>query len=74
MGDGGDTMPFDYPYLDKGARLIGHDEHGHRVILHEMPDRETERVEHCRVRDTMPVSTVEDDRLRLHIYKVTCRK
>ncbi|MBP2372976.1 hypothetical protein JOF46_000888 [Paeniglutamicibacter psychrophenolicus] len=31
-------------------------------------------MEHCRVRDTMPVSTVEDDRLKLHIYKVTCHK
>ncbi len=74
MGDGGDTMPFHHPYLDKGARLIGPDEHGHRVILNEMPDRETARVEHCTIRDTMPASTVEDNRLKLRIYKVTCHK
>lgn len=74
MDDGGDAMPFDHTYLDKDAGHIGPDEHGHRVVLHEMPDRESERVEHCRIRNTMPVGTVEDDRLKLHTNKVTWRK
>ena len=35
-----------------------------RHILHEMADRETERMEHRRIRDAVPVGTAEDGRLR----------
>ena len=37
-----------------------------RVVVHEIADRETERMEHHRIRDAVPVGTVEDAGLRLH--------
>jgi len=39
------------------------DEHSHRIVLHEVPDRETERMEHRHIRDAVPVGTVQDDRV-----------
>lgn len=45
MGDSDQTVPFDDADFDQDAGLVGADEHGHRVVLHEVPDRETERME-----------------------------
>jgi len=63
VDDGDDAVPLDHTDFHEGAGAIGADEHRHRVVLHEMAEGETERVEHRRIRDSVPMGTVQDDRL-----------
>ena len=64
--DSDDSVPLDDADLHQGAGLIGADEHRHRIVLHEMSDREAERMKHRLIRNAVPVGTIQDDRLRLH--------
>jgi hypothetical protein len=66
VNDGDDAMPLDNADFDESATPAGADEHRHRIVLHEVADRESKCMEHCLIRDAVPVSAVKDDRLRLH--------
>ena len=74
MNNGDGAVPFDDSDFDQGAGLVGADEHRHRIVLHEVPDRETERMEHHGIRDAVPVGTVKDDRFRPPVRKFTRHK
>lgn len=50
------------------------DERVRRVILHDVPGRETELVEHRRSRIDMSVAAADKGRPGLHEYKVSGRK
>lgn len=59
-------MPLDDADFQEDASLIGADEHRHRIVLNEMTNRKTERVEHRFVPDTMTVGAIQDDRFQVH--------
>lgn len=73
MDDRDDAVPLDYADFDQSAGFVGADEHRHRIVLHEVPDGVTERVEHRRFRDSMSIGALENDRARLHDHKITCQ-
>lgn len=50
--------------------FIGADEHRHRVVLHEVADGETERMQHGPIGHTVPVGTVQDDRFQSHVTRL----
>lgn len=70
MGDGNDAVPLDHADLDESAGFIGADEHRHRVVLHEVADGETERMQHGPIDRTVPVGTVQDDRFQSHVTRL----
>jgi hypothetical protein len=78
VGDGEFATPPDHDSdLDECAGSVGADEHDHVVVLTDVLDRESQRVEHLVSGDAVAVGRGQDDRFVrfiVHCRKITCRK
>ena len=60
--------------FDELSRSIWTNEHHHVVVLTDLVDRESKRMEHVIIAHTMAVGRVENDGLVITIRKITCHK
>ncbi len=68
--DSNDTLPLDDAYLNENAGLVSTYEHRHRIVLHKVTNGEAQCVEHSLIRHTVPICTVEDDGVLLHVARL----